>query len=134
MINILVAFGLSIILLTFSFEASSQTNVTFTDTKDVELYNIRYVVLAEGKLGDFRDDIRGNIFKNSTLVEFFNNNNRKIINVVFVRILSNKLNNKIDQISFYSVREQDTKLVEEITLNRNNDETDIDLLVAKTIL
>lgn len=132
--NLLKTFFCSFLFFAFPNEAICQPNIVFSDIKDSELYNIRYFVFAEGKLGDFRDDTRGNNFTNSNFVEFIQNNNRKTINVILVRTLSKKETNVIEKIVFYSTREQDTKLVEEVTLTRANASNDIDLLVAKTVI
>jgi hypothetical protein len=132
--NLLKTIFCLFIFFAFSNEAICQNNIVFSDIKDSELYSIRYFVFAEAKLGDFRDDIRGNNFKNSNFLEFIRNNNRKTINVILVRTLSKKETNIIEKIVFYSTREQDTKLVEEVTLTRPNDSKDIDLLVSKTVI
>lgn len=122
---------LFIIQLTFNLKANCQANILFPDVKDSASYKICYFVYAESKLGDFRDDVQGVIFKSQKLNEFFRINNRKVTNVIFLRILTSKRTKKIEQIHFYSIRDQDIKLIEELTLLRSDDSQDIDLLVAK---
>jgi hypothetical protein len=125
---------LSLVLLTIDSKSLAQSSILFSDIKDSKIYTVKYFVLAEGELSEFRADLSEIKFENSYLNDLIGNINKKSINVVFVRFLSGKKSKKVERIVFYSTREQETKLIEELTLNSSTDSKDIDVLAMNTIL
>lgn len=122
--------GTLLILLVMAFESKSQSHI-FPDLTDSLLSRISYHVYSEGQLGNLRDDLTGANFNNNQLKEFLKINNRKTINVIMLRTLTNKSSGKIHKIELYSVRRQDTKFIYELTLDELSNATDLKLLTTK---
>ncbi len=119
------------LLLLVLFNVCKAQSPIFPDVKDSLIYKIDYYIYSEGQLGNFRDDLIGASLSSNKLKDFMQINNRKIINVIMLRVLTNKASSQIQKIAFYSVRREDTKIIYEFSLDNPSNATDIKLLETR---